>query len=83
MAEKSAGGVTASKGVGDRLAVGDELPSVLARQSASSQECQEILETEHKSGIKTAMPAASAENNIPSKALVTLQLLGDKNVTGQ
>ena len=31
LAEKSAGGVTASKGVGDRLAVGDELPSVLAR----------------------------------------------------
>ena len=43
--------------------MGDELPDVRTRQVPSSWESQNALDSENKSGVITAMPAASAENN--------------------
>ena len=83
LAEDSAGTGTASNGVGDELARRMELPTVLARQTSSSQERQNILESENISRVITAVPAASAENITPSQGLATTQLLGKYNLTGQ
>ena len=61
----------------------DELPAVRTRQVPSSQGSQKTLETENKPGVRTAMLAASAENLTASQALLPVQLLIEKNFTGQ
>ena len=76
------GAAATANGVGEGLVLEDELPAVRTRQVPSSQGSQKTLETENKSGVRTAMLAASAENLTASQALVPVQLLIDKNFTG-
>ena len=77
------GAAATANGVGGGLVLEDELPAVRTRQVPSSQGSQKTLETENKSGVRTAMLAASAQNLSASQALSPVQLLREKNLTGQ